>query len=199
MAVKRFFDGVSLTEIEIPDGPMPVFTNTSTVHDLITPQNPTGVDPTLLAVDAAQVPDLVPTAGAQPVLKFPEPLPGDGSGAGIGQPSGSVLRDPWANNPNANVQPVDTVQSGEIGSALPEQIQAAPRSGFTDPDVAASTTAQTSTSASAPDASWTKAQLGTYIVENGGTPPASSENKDAFLAAAQEVSASVAASRSDLA
>lgn len=121
MAVKKFFgaDGV-LHEIELPDVPFTGFGNNVRTPEMllgIDKDNPTGVDPTLLPVDAAQVDNLIPTPGAYPTPKFPDPLPGSGEGAGIGQKSGSVLRDAWNNNPSRQTETVESVQSGPVGSA----------------------------------------------------------------------------------
>lgn len=203
MPIKRFFDGVSLSEVVLPDPPIPGTQRANDIHDYITEQNPTGVDPTLLRVDAAALPDLIPTQGAEvPPTRFPEPLAGSGEGPGVGNPSTNI-QDVWANNPGRDYDLVETRQSGEIGSALPESIQTAQRgydahaddsneaNALTDPDrkVGGSTASPAPAPGETPDATWTKAQLGTYIVENGGTPPASSETKDVFLSAAQEVAA----------
>lgn len=123
MAVKRFFgaDGV-LHEVEVPDGPVFVAAaqggSSQSLESFLSAQNPTGVDPTILPIDAAQVPDLRPTDGAGPLTKFPDPIPGTGEGAGVGQRSGQSLRDVWQNNQDrVGVAAVDTVQSGPIGSA----------------------------------------------------------------------------------
>lgn len=180
MAVKRFFgaDGV-LVEIEIPDGPLPVAATTlksdTSASALF---NPTGVDPNTLPVDAAQVPDLKPTVGAQPVLKFPEPLPGSGEGAGVGQKSGASLRDVWVNDPHKDPGTVDSVQSGDIGSAA-----AVPASGDTDRKVGGSTPSPTPDADEEPDETWTKAQLAEYLGEEA---PADSEKKEVFLAKAKD-------------
>lgn len=123
MATKKYFsaDGV-LTEVELPDAPLPDVLNVRgrDALDVVAPSatNPMGVDPANLVVDAAALPNLVPTAGAVPSQKFPDPLPGKGEGAGVGTPSGAALRDPWQNNPARDGETVDTVQSGEVGSAL---------------------------------------------------------------------------------
>lgn len=124
MATKAFFDGQKLTQVEIPDMPLPSVLNVRK-NSLDAIINPTGVDPGTLLVDVAELPNLIPTAGALPPTKFPEPVPGNGEGPGIGQPSGAALRDPWANNPNRDKGTVDTVQSGEIGSALSADAAAA--------------------------------------------------------------------------
>lgn len=203
MPIKRFFDGVSLSEVVLPDQPIPGTQRANDAHAFISAQNPTGVDPTLLRVDAAVLPDLIPTDGAEVhPTKFPEPLASSGEGPGVGSPTTNV-QDVWANNPGREYDLVETRQSGEIGSALPESIQTAERgydanadasndaNTLIDPDrkVGGSTASPAPAPGETPDATWTKAQLGTYIVENGGTPPASSETKDVFLSAAQEVAA----------
>lgn len=123
MAIKKFFnsDGV-LVEVELPDRPVDIpGLKRSGSDDVLAFLNPTNVDPDTLQVDAAALPNLVPTDGAVPSQLIPPPPPGSGEGAGVGQPSGSVLRDPWNNNPNRSTDPVDTVQSGPVGSALSEQ------------------------------------------------------------------------------
>lgn len=127
MALKKFFDGVRLHEVELPDQPLPdVVATNGGDHPFVSAVNPTGVDPALLTIDAAQVPNLRPTDGAVPSRKFPDPLPGNGEGAGVGQPSGVALRDVWANNPARDPGTVETVQSGDIGEALaPHVAQAA--------------------------------------------------------------------------
>jgi len=119
MAVKRYFgaDAV-LVEIELPDAPLPVpnLKGDQSIHKML---NPTNVDPHTLVVDAASVPDLKPTDGAQGITKFPDRIPGSGEGAGVGQKSGLTLRDAWENNPDrVGTTQVDTVQSGAIGSAV---------------------------------------------------------------------------------
>jgi hypothetical protein len=121
MATKAFFDGVKLTVTELPDAPLPSVLNVRK-NSLDAIINPTGVDPGTLLVDAAELPNLRPTDGALPPTKFPDEPPGNGEGPGIGQPSGSTaLRDPWANNPNRDKGTVESMQSGEIGSALEAQ------------------------------------------------------------------------------
>lgn len=127
MAVKRYFDGSKLIETEIPDAPLPSVLNVRgrSALDVVAPENPTGVNPDNLLVNAAELPDLVPTAGAQPVTKFPDPLPGSGEGPGVGQPSGLTLRDAWANNPAQDPGTVKTLQSGPVGSLLPPAAAAA--------------------------------------------------------------------------
>lgn len=124
MAVKSFFDGTKLTTVEIPDLPLPSVLNVRK-NSLDAIINPTGVDPGTLLVDVAELPNLIPTAGALPPTKFAEPIPGNGEGPGIGQPSGNALRDPWSNNPNRDKGQVEVVQSGPIGSALSEDVSAA--------------------------------------------------------------------------
>jgi len=115
MALKHYFNGVSLLTVEVPDAPLPSVLAQNSDH--LAPLNPQGADPALLPVDVANLPDLRPTDGAVPTGKFHEPLPGSGEGPGVGQKSGAALRDVWANNPNRTVA-VETLQSGPIGSAL---------------------------------------------------------------------------------
>jgi hypothetical protein len=126
MATKKFFDGNVLHEVELPDAVLPDVLNVRgrDAMDVVAPSavNPTGVNPDNLLVDAAQLDNLRPTDGAVPSRKFPDPLPGTGEGAGMGQPSGAFLRDPWANNPARDPGTVETVQSGEIASALPPRV-----------------------------------------------------------------------------
>lgn len=124
MGTKAFFDGNVLTVVELPDRPLPSVLG-ATPGENFTPANPLGLDPATLRVDAAQLDNLRPTDGALPPTKFPERLPGKGEGAGVGQPSGSAFRDVWENNPNRELGLVDTVQSGEVGSALPPRVQTA--------------------------------------------------------------------------
>ena len=126
MATKKFFnsDGV-LIEVDLPAGTLQkpgVETlpglRPAGKDDVLSFLNPARVDPDVLQVDAAALPNLVPTDGAVPSQLIPNPPPGSGEGAGVGQPSGSVLRDPWNNNPDRSTDPVDTLQSGPVGSAL---------------------------------------------------------------------------------
>lgn len=130
MGVKRYFDGSRLIEVEVPDQPLPDVLNVRgrSALDVVAPSaaNPSGVDPDQLLVDAASLPDLRPTEGTPATItKFPDPLPGKGEGAGVGQPSGDGLRDAWANNPARDPGTVETVQSGPIASALPPEQRAA--------------------------------------------------------------------------
>lgn len=124
MALKKYFDGVKMTEVELPDTQRQLGVldipglRSAGKDDVMAFLNPTGVDPDTLQVDAAALPNLVPTDGATGSQLIPPPPPGSGEGAGLGQPSGSVLRDPWANNPARGTEPVDTLQSGPVGSAL---------------------------------------------------------------------------------
>lgn len=185
MAVKRFFgaDGV-LVEVQLPDAPLPVpvLSGDRSVHQLM---NPTNVDPETLVVDAARLPDLKPTDGALPVTKFPDRVPGTGEGAGLGQRSGLTLRDAWENNPDrVGVAPVDSVQSGEIGSAA-----AVAPSTDVDRVAGGSTSSPAPAEGEPPDDTWTKAQLGEYITANGGEAPAEAELKAVFLEKAIEVHA----------
>lgn len=152
MAVKKFFDGNSLTEIELPDQPIPNYGHVVGENSLITADNPMGVDPTLLKVDAAQVNNLRPTQGASPTPKFPDPLPGNGEGAGVGQKSGSVLRDAWANNQNRDTEIVESVQSGPVGSLVPQAT-----------DAARPISPQAPEPVRTPDDNWTKDELIAYI------------------------------------
>lgn len=183
MAVKRTFgaDGV-LTEVEIPDAPLPgvVFDpQASGIEQFLKDTtNPSGVDLDTLLVDAATLPDLNPTRGAQPLTKFPEPLPGNGEGAGMGQKSGASLRDAWNNNPLKDAGTVETLQSGPVGSA----VVGAPD---TDRKVGGSSPSPQPGKNEQPDETWTKAQLAEFIESKGGTPPADTELKAVFLEAAQ--------------
>ena len=86
MAIKRYFDGVQLHEVEVPDLPLPDVVRTNA-----DPLAPLGLDAG--PIDPA-VPNLDPTAGALPPTKLPEPPPGTGEGAGVGAPS-----DPWTSAP----------------------------------------------------------------------------------------------------
>lgn len=192
MATKRFFgtDGV-LVEIELPEGnaPFGATVGDTSIHALL---NPLGIDPDTLVVDAAAVPDLKPTAGALPITKFPEPIPGSGEGAGVGQPSGVTLRDVWNNNPNRVVDQVETVQSGEIGSGA----ATGPRTEARNADLAAGETrpgvqASADSAATAPDfgdreAFPNKEALSTYITENGGEAPHAAATREELETAARE-------------
>ena len=182
MATKKFFgaDGV-LHEVELPDGPTlpPYGSGSISADDFL---NPTGVDPTLLPVDAAAFPDLIPTAGATPTPKFADPLPGSGEGAGVGQKSGSVLRDAWNNNPLKEAGTVDSVQSGNIGSAA----AVAPH----DPGFQGATKAELANEGSfeALKATWTnKDAVRAYIAENGGEELPATATRDELETAAKGV------------
>lgn len=183
MAVKRFFgaDGV-LVEVEVPDRPLPVVaTNLKADHSAHKLFNPTHVDPDTLVVDAAALPDLKPTAGAQAATKFPDPLPGSGEGAGVGQKSGATLRDAWVNDPHKDPGTVQSVQSGPVGS----RAAVAPSGDTSDTDrkVGGSTPSPNPVDGEEPDDTWTKAQLAAFL---GDDAPADSEKKDVFLAKAKE-------------
>lgn len=191
MAVKRYFgaDGI-LTEIELPDVPLPVpsLAGDRSVHQLL---NPTHVDPETLLVDAARVPNLRPTDGAMGVTKFPDRPPGSGEGAGVGQRSGLTLRDAWENNPDRIGQAqVESAQSGPIGSAVLDPLAQVDA----DRTVGGSTQSPAPLAGEAPDESWTKAQLAEYIALNGGEAPADTELKAVFLAKATEVHGAKSAS-----
>lgn len=169
MAVKKFFgaDGV-LVEIPLPDGPVlqPYGSGSTSAQDFL---NPTGVDPTTLPVDAASVPDLIPTVGGIATPKFPDPLPGTGEGPGVGQRSGSVLRDAWQNNPLKDPGTVDTVQSGPVGSS------------------AAVAPADAGTFA-ALEASWAnKDDIRAYIKAHGGEEPHAQARRDELIDEAKRV------------
>lgn len=124
MATKAFFDGQRLITVELPDRPLPDVIG-ATPGENFTPGNPLGLDPETLVVNAAELDNLKPTDGALPPTKFPEPLPGSGEGAGVGQKSGAALRDVWQNNPLKDAGTVDSVQSGPVASALSPQVAAA--------------------------------------------------------------------------
>lgn len=167
MAVKRFFaDGV-LTEVELPERPVPNFTNDGhAVHNaLISPQNPAGVDPTLLPVNAAELDNLKPTVGASAVTpKFAEPLPGSGEGPGVGQRSTTtgVFSDPWNNNPHKEPSEIETLQSGDVGSALTPDVARA--AAVTNAKLAAGGEAAQVATDTAPDFDkMTKPQLQAWI------------------------------------
>lgn len=119
MATKKFFDGTRLLETELPDVPLPEVLGLSPGQHAFDPAvNPMGVDPSLLTVDVAQLPNLRPTDGAIRSTKFPDRPPGSGEGSGLGAPSGLPVRDPWENNPDRiGVQAAER-HTGEIGSAL---------------------------------------------------------------------------------
>jgi hypothetical protein len=130
MATKKFFDGEKLHEVELPDIPLPDVLNVRGRDALdALAINPTGVDVTTLPVDVTAMDNLRPTDGAVPSQKFPDPLPGNGEGPGIGQPSGLAMRDPWQNNPNRdNGTTTVNADDAKIGEALaPSVAEAAER------------------------------------------------------------------------
>lgn len=181
MAVKKYFDGNVLREVELPNRRLPGVLAVNNDH--LSPLNPTGADPALLPVDVSELPDLKPTAGAHPSRKFPEPLPGSGEGAGVGQPSGRAIADPWANNPLRDPGTAENLQRGPIGSKVGAQEADATSASQEGTQGGSGDTTDTRE----PDDHWTKAELGDYIEANGGERPADSEQKEVFIAKAQEV------------
>lgn len=118
MAIKRYFNGTHLIEVELPDAPFPeaLHVRGNGPLDAIAALNPTGVDTTTLAVNPADLPNLIPTPGAVASQLIKDRPPGTGEGPAVGLPSGSAVVDPWANNPNRppQVEPAN----GEIGDNL---------------------------------------------------------------------------------
>lgn len=186
-ATKKFFgsDGVLHETADLPDGPFAdaIGVNAPNDNPFVSATNPTGADPELLSVDAAALPNLVPTQGATPPTRFPEPLPGTGEGAGVGQPSGATLRDAWNNNPQKDAGTVETIQSGDVGSALTRQDAKAA-------EVTNTRLANDGGDQSFEDlqASWAnKDAVRAYIVDNGGDEPHAAATRAELEESAREV------------